>query len=182
MIACSLDREIKEKAAAKYDPLQEKEAREYTEAVSGTPFPSTSFHESLKDGIILCTMLNNMQLTDPIKISLSKSPFKQMENIATFLHRIDQLGVPAHDRFMTIDLWEAKNLGQVVNCIFSVSRHATRKGFHGPVIGPKLVEQKKARCWTMDQLRDAQNVPSKLMSFSTNVSSSIGYRQVGYRT
>ncbi|ORY27984.1 hypothetical protein BCR33DRAFT_667193 [Rhizoclosmatium globosum] len=182
MATCSLDRDIALRAAAKYDPRDELTAIEFIESVTGVPFPSaTPFQSALKDGTILCTLLNSLNLSPlvtPIKISESKMPFKQMENIAKFLKGVEQLGVPCHERFMTVDLWEGKNMYQVIICIFSISRHGAKHGFQGPVIGPKLVE-KKVRRFTIDQLKEAQNIPNKLMNFSTNVNSHIGYRQNG---
>ncbi|KAI8610556.1 Myophilin [Chytriomyces sp. MP71] len=157
---------------------EEREAVKFIETVTGLPFPiDATFHQALKSGVLLCTLINSLALTEPVKTVESNKPFKQMENISAFLDRAEKMGVPAHERFMTIDLYEAKNLGQVVNCIFSLSRHAAKLGFEGPVLGPKLVE-KKMRRWTMQQLNDAKHAPSRLMSFSTKVASSVGYRQI----
>lgn len=51
-----------------------------------------------------------------------------MENIAHFLAGADKLGVPKHDLFQTIDLYEKKNMTQVVDTIFAVSRYAYKAG------------------------------------------------------
>ncbi len=61
-----------------------------------------------------------------------------MENINLFLGVLSQIGVPKSDQFQTVDLFEAKNMGQVVDSIFAFSRHATKNGFNGPQLGPKL--------------------------------------------
>ncbi|KAJ1555746.1 hypothetical protein HK096_001777 [Nowakowskiella sp. JEL0078] len=73
-----LDKELAEKQAAKYDPEREKQAREYIEAVTGEKFPLQSFQESLKDGVLLCKLMNKIMPETPIKISPSKMPFKQV--------------------------------------------------------------------------------------------------------
>ncbi|KAJ3339506.1 Transgelin [Entophlyctis luteolus] len=177
-----LDKELAEKAAAKYDPAREAQAREYIEQVTGQSFASENFHESLKDGVLLCSLINRINgQHDQIKIQTSKMPFKQMENIGAFLNRIEKLGVPAHERFMTVDLFEGKNMNQVINCIFSISRHAATKGFSGPILGPKLAE-KNERQFTEEQLREAKFMPTKLMSMNTNVASGTsfgGRREIG---
>ncbi|KAJ3232776.1 hypothetical protein HDU81_002734 [Chytriomyces hyalinus] len=180
-----LDKELAEKLAAKYDPKREAEARQYIEELAETPFPSDSFHESLKDGVILCKAVNKILRDigerDQIKVVVSKMPFKQMENVGNFLAQMERIGVPAHERFLTVDLYEAKDLNQVVNSIFSLSRHAAKRGFRGPVLGPKLTE-KNERTFTDEQLRQAAAMPSKLMSFSSNVSSGLsfsGRREIG---
>jgi hypothetical protein len=56
-----------------------------------------------------------------------------MENIAKFLEGCEKLGCPKHDLFQTIDLYENKNPGQVVDAIFSLSRHAAKAGVNIPV-------------------------------------------------
>ena len=56
-----------------------------------------------------------------------------MENIAKFLQGCEKLGCPKHDLFQTIDLYENKNPGQVVDAIFSLSRHAAKAGCDIPV-------------------------------------------------
>lgn len=66
-----------------------------------------------------------------------------MENINTFLSALtDQLGVPKHDQFQTVDLYEGKNMLQVVDTIFAFSRYAVSKGFDGPLLGPKLADKR----------------------------------------
>ena len=57
-----------------------------------------------------------------------------MENIAKFLEGCEKLGCPKHDLFQTIDLYENKNPGQVVDAIYSLSRHAVKAGYDVPVI------------------------------------------------
>lgn len=47
-----------------------------------------------------------------VKYKPTKMPFVQMENINAFLSGIAKLGVPAHESFMTVDLFEKKNPGQ----------------------------------------------------------------------
>ncbi|KAF8983325.1 Muscle-specific protein 20 [Entomortierella lignicola] len=157
-----IDREIAAKLAAKYDVGREVEAREWIEAVIGEPFPSPEFQPSLKDGVILCKLINVL-IPGFVKIKASKMPFIQvgssicpppltslsetvnipanMENIAKFLQGCEQLGCPKHDLFQTIDLYENKNPGQVVDAIFSLSRHAVKAGIEVPILGPKLADR-----------------------------------------
>jgi hypothetical protein len=68
------------------------------------------FHESLKDGVLLCALLNAIKAgTIPEKkINKSKMPFKCMENITAFIKASRELGVPEPDLFETQDLWGAK--------------------------------------------------------------------------
>lgn len=82
-------------------------------------------------------------------------PFKQMENIATFLHAISKLpSFRSFDLFSTVDLYEGKNLAQVVRCILAckrfADREAVRKGLEeldintaNSVIEPEVFVNKK---------------------------------------
>ena len=49
-----LDKELADRAAEKYDPQREQEAREYLETILQEPSPPISFFEYLKDGSVLC--------------------------------------------------------------------------------------------------------------------------------
>jgi hypothetical protein len=51
-----------------------------------------------------------------------------MENIANFLRGAETLGVPKHDLFQTIDLFEKKNMTQVIDSIFAISRYGFKAG------------------------------------------------------
>eukprot|EP00842_Homolaphlyctis_polyrhiza_P002152 jgi/Hompol1/2938/HPOL_006238-RA len=154
----SLDADLAAKAAAKYDPAREALAGDWLQEVSGVAFdPSLSFAENLKSGVILCKAINAVMPHSPItKIAESKMAFKQMENIHAFLEKMKELGVPSFESFQTVDLFEAKNINQVVQSIFALSRHAEKNGFNGPRLGPKLVE-KNERQFTEQQLAEAKH-------------------------
>jgi hypothetical protein len=51
------------------------------------------------------------------------------------------VGVPEHDLFETVDLFEERDIGCVVRCLFALGRtiQVTVPEFRGPVLGPKLV-------------------------------------------
>ncbi|KAI8587887.1 calponin homology domain-containing protein [Geranomyces variabilis] len=156
-----LDKDLAAKAAAKYDPVREAEARAWIEQITGEKFASDDFQESLKDGVLLCKLVNALLPSTPLRINSSKMAFKQMENISSFLTAIaTHLGVPPHDSFQTVDLYEAKNMNQVVDCLFSISRHAAAKGLlddNTQVLGPKLAE-KREMDWSDEQLNAGRNV------------------------
>ena len=64
--------------------------------------------------------------------------FKQMENINNFLNAVTKhMNIQSIDLFQTCDLFEDKNMNQVVNGIHSVGRGAQKIGFKGPVVGVK---------------------------------------------
>ncbi|KAL2912422.1 calponin [Polyrhizophydium stewartii] len=168
----SLDNDLAAKAAAKYDLAREVQAREWIEEVSGVSFdPALSFAENLKNGVVLCKTINAIMPQSPVKFSESKLPFKQMENIHMFLEKMKELGVPSFESFQTVDLFEAKNIGQVVASIFALSRHAEKSGFQGPRLGPKLVDKVERR-FTAEQLAQSKAAVPLLQGFQAPVSQS----------
>ena len=111
--------------------------------------------EKLKDGIILCKLINALQTGLVEKINESKMAFKQMENIGNFLEGCHTYGVPKNDLFQTVDLFEGQNMPQVINGIHVLGRKAGTKGKRG--IGPKD-SQKNKREFTEEQLRAGEGV------------------------
>ena len=60
-----------------------------------------------------------------VKYTQSAMPFKQMENIATFLSALSKVpNFRSFDLFSTVDLFEAKNIPQVIRCILACKRFA----------------------------------------------------------
>jgi hypothetical protein len=76
-----------------------------------------------------------------------------MENIQNFLLGCSSLGVPKEDLFQTVDLFENKNMNQVLLTIESLGRISRRvEGYTGPSLGPKLADKHSVN-FTEDQLR-----------------------------
>lgn len=79
-----------------------------------------------------------------------------MENIQAFLQGAAGLGLPTADSFMTVDLYEEKNINQVVLAIHSLGRHSRKiQGYTGPSIGPKLADKHEVN-FTDEQLKKGQ--------------------------
>ncbi|ORX62687.1 hypothetical protein DM01DRAFT_1297413 [Hesseltinella vesiculosa] len=148
-----LDKEIQERMNAKYSVEREQEARQWIEDLLQEPFPSDDFAESLKDGVILCKVIDKLA-PGRVKFKKSRMPFIQMENISTFLAGAEALGVPKHDLFQTVDLFEQKNMMQVVDAIHSLSRFGYKAGMCSKYLGPKLAD-KQASTLTKEKLRAA---------------------------
>lgn len=68
--------------AGKRDPQQEKEAQEWIEKVLGKKFPPGEVYEDvLRDGQVLCQVMNKIKPGSVPKINTSGGQFKMMENI-----------------------------------------------------------------------------------------------------
>ncbi|KAG5340449.1 MYPH protein, partial [Acromyrmex charruanus] len=121
-----------------------------------------NFYEILRDGILLCRLVNDIKEGSVKKINETSLAFKCMENINAFLEAAKSLGVPPQETFQTVDLWERQNLNSVVICLQSLGRKV-RFHFAGnygkPSIGPKEAD-KNVRNFTEEQLRAGQGVIS----------------------
>jgi len=115
-----------------------------------------SFAAPLKDGVILCHLINVIKPGSVKKINASKMAFKQMENIGCFLSACEALGVNKIDLFQTVDLYESNNIPQVINGIFALGRKSA-KIFDGPKLGPEEATENR-REFTEEQLRAGEGV------------------------
>ncbi|CAG8446209.1 8918_t:CDS:2 [Funneliformis mosseae] len=97
-------------------------AKEYIEQTLGLKLPSNDLHEVLKDGVLLCSMMNRLRPDVIPQISRKDLAFVKMENINNFLNAARQLGLHTSDLFETVDLYEAKRMEKVVATILAIAR------------------------------------------------------------
>ncbi|KAI9922235.1 hypothetical protein PsorP6_000958 [Peronosclerospora sorghi] len=157
-----LDAELARKAAERYDYDMENEARAWLEAISEMQI-GDDFGEGLRDGIILCTVANKIHSSVVKRVETkSKMPFKLMENVSAFLKACRVMGVNEFDLFETVDLFELKDLGNVVRCIFALGRAVQRNypEFKGPTLGVKE-SSKNQRSFTSTQLAGGKSIPAQ---------------------
>ncbi|KAG0672427.1 hypothetical protein C6P40_002775 [Pichia californica] len=83
--------------------------------------------KTLKDGSILCILINKTFGEGSIKFKKSKLAFVQMENIEKFLNFCKINGVSQDELFQTIDLYEEKDPYQVIMSLQSLSRVINNK-------------------------------------------------------
>ena len=124
-----------------YSGTDEEQCREWIEAVREAPLLDAdgvdaiymSMPELLKSGVLICEVLNKISPGSVKKISKSKMPFPQRENITAFINACSQIGVPQHENFDTNDLFEESNIKQVLVCLRSLGRLSyTIAGYDGP--------------------------------------------------
>merc|ERR1712212_1229122 len=137
----------------------EAEVMQWISDVLGEPLPKGALEDVLKDGVILCHLMNKIQPNSVKKIQTSGGSFKLMENIQRFQEAAKKYGVPHEEIFQTADLFERRNIPQVVLSIFSLGRMTQKHPeYTGPSLGPKMSEGEKKE-WDEDQqraLRDGQ--------------------------
>lgn len=77
-----------------------------------------------------------------VKYTCSAMPFKQMENIATFLHALSKLpNFRSFDLFSTVDLYEGKNMAQVIRCVLACKRFAEKEALSKGLAALKVTEE-----------------------------------------
>ncbi|XP_044728207.1 muscle-specific protein 20 [Chrysoperla carnea] len=155
----SLERQVRAKLASKRDPEQERQAQEWIESVLGAKFPpGEAFEDVLKDGTVLCQVMNKLKPGSIPKINTSGGQFKLMENINNFQKALKEYGVADIDVFQTVDLWEKKDIAQVTCTLFALGRETYRHSeWKGPYLGPKPSEENK-RDFTEEQLKAGQTI------------------------
>jgi transgelin len=87
--------------------------------------PSETYEDSLKDGIILCKLMNKLKPGSVPKINTSGASFKMMENINLFQKALKEYGVADIDVFQTVDLWEQKDISQITMTLFALGREVS---------------------------------------------------------
>eukprot|EP01133_Synstelium_polycarpum_P015050 gene15050-17808_t len=118
-----LDADLAAKKKAMYDPALENDCRQWIESVTGESI-NGDFEVALKSGVVLCNLANKIK-PGCCKIAKGSAPFLQMENIGGFLNFCKSQGVATTDQFMTVDLYEAKNMNQVIQCLQALKRIVT---------------------------------------------------------
>lgn len=123
----------------------EREAREWIEAIVGTPLEG-SFADALKDGAVLCRLVIaiyakagkplTLKINEPAAFKPMTMASKKMENITNAIKAIRALGMKEFEMFSTLDLYEEKNL-QAVRVRVCAQPIAARATFATPT--PQVV-------------------------------------------
>ncbi|CAD5117792.1 DgyrCDS6544 [Dimorphilus gyrociliatus] len=135
--------DIQRKLTEKYDVAAAQKVLDWMQELIGNnnSFPeaadSSCIGKAFNDGTILVTLANAIQENAiPAKYAKpSTMAFKKMEAINMFIQFCRNYGVPDHELFETVDLYEEQNMVQVMTCLESLARKAKSKG--GPGFGPK---------------------------------------------
>ncbi|XP_055321574.1 muscle-specific protein 20-like [Sitodiplosis mosellana] len=144
--------------AGKRVPEEELQAQQWIEQLIGERFPNVPFEYALRDGIILCKLMNRLAPGIIQKINTSGGDYKMMDNINQFQRACTLYGVGDVDLFQTTDLWDFKNIALVTQTIFAIGR-ATYKHpeYRGPHLGPRPAEENK-REFTEETLRQSEAI------------------------
>uniref|UniRef100_A0A8C0C2P7 Calponin n=2 Tax=Balaenoptera musculus TaxID=9771 RepID=A0A8C0C2P7_BALMU len=138
-----LSAEVKNRLLSKYDPQKEAELRSWIEGLTGLSI-GPDFQKGLKDGIILCTLMNKLQPGSVPKINRSMQNWHQLENLSNFIKAMVSYGMNPVDLFEANDLFESGNLTQVQVSLLALAGKAKTKGLQSGVdIGVKYSEKQE---------------------------------------
>ncbi|XP_041354660.1 myophilin-like [Gigantopelta aegis] len=158
--------EAQSKILKKYDPDLAKDVLEWInkvlrhgghdQLVDASTGEMHHFAQQLHDGVVIARVANVIAPGSIPANKLKSAPtmsFKQMELIGLAIDGFKKFGVPDHEMFATVDLYESQNLNQVVCALSSCGRKLS-----GPLhFGPKESEA-NVRNFSEEQLKAGQNV------------------------
>ncbi|KAM8793913.1 calponin-1 [Eudromia elegans] len=153
--AYGLSAEVKNKLAQKYDAQQERQLRAWIEGATGRRI-GDNFMEGLKDGVILCELINKLAPGSVPKVNEPGQNWHKLENIGNFLKAIRRYGVKPHDSFEANDLFENSNHTQVQCALMALASQAKTKG-NNVGLGVKYAEKQQRR-FQPEKLREGRNV------------------------
>ncbi|KAA0722039.1 Calponin-1 Calponin, smooth muscle [Triplophysa tibetana] len=153
-------RSDQEKLALKYDPQTDDPLRIWIYEVTGRAIPD-NFMEGLKDGVLLCELINKIKPGSVPAINHSTLNWHKLENIAQFVRAIGEYGLKPHDIFEATDLFEDMNHTQVQSTLVALAGMAKTKGFHTKNdVGVKY-EAKKQRKFTPEKMTEGDGIISQ---------------------
>ncbi|XP_056373609.1 calponin-2 isoform X3 [Hyla sarda] len=129
--------------AQKYDPQKEAELQVWIEEVTGMSI-GPDFQKGLKDGVILCELMNKLRPKAIPKVNVSKQNWHQLENLSNFIKALSAYGMKSVDLFEANDLFENGNMTQVQTSLLALAGMAKTKGLRSDVdIGVKYSEKQE---------------------------------------
>ncbi|KAL7670829.1 hypothetical protein ACOME3_005748 [Neoechinorhynchus agilis] len=121
--------------AKKRDPELEVKVQKWMEDVIGEKFnPDLKYDDNLKDGVLICKLMNKLSPGSITKIEERGSGFVLRQNIDRFQKAVKSYGVATEQVFQTVDLFEKKNIGQVTACLIELDRQSKLKNASNPHI------------------------------------------------
>ncbi|KAL7852453.1 hypothetical protein SRHO_G00182380 [Serrasalmus rhombeus] len=174
-----LSADVRNKLVQKYDPQMEDALRQWIQEVTGRVIPS-NFMEGLKDGVILCELINKLQPGSVPRINQPGLNWHKLENITSFIRAISDYGLKPHDIFEANDLFEDMNHTQVQCTLIALAGMAKTKGLYTKYdIGVKYIS-KKQRMFTPEKLKEGDSIICQQMG-SNKYASQKGMTSYGTR-
>lgn len=160
-----LSRELHIKSQSKFSVERARECMMWVEEVINRKLEPEAqniqdqfeFSNILKNGSVLCELINCIEPGSVKKINTMNAPFKQRENIEMYLKACVNYGLKEQDLFQVNDLYENKNLYMIVDNLYSLGGITQKKGWNGPILGVKVASENK-RNFDQEVLKAGQSV------------------------
>ncbi|XP_072019131.1 myophilin-like isoform X1 [Amphiura filiformis] len=168
--AYGMSARVAAKIEGKRDPEVEDRCRQFIEHLTGEKVTSAKFEDDLKNGVVICKLINALHPGGVPKIETSNMPFKQRVNIENFIEACKAYGLKEQEVFGVNDLFEAKNVPQFTQCIVALGRRAQMNpSYNGPLLGPKQATENK-REFSEEQLEAGKYIHSLQMGSNKGAS------------
>ena len=130
--------------------------------------PPQALSQCLKDGVILCNLINAIKPGTITRVNASDLQYKQRENIQNFIRACISFGVPEADICENVDVYEEKNVNKVIGCLFALGKaiQTSLPDFKGPKLRPDIVRNSSgdtARFPSYDSEMEAKEWISKMI-------------------
>lgn len=132
-----MDKDLQEAQEQSYDVGLESVVLDWLEATTGHPIDY--FYESLRDGVILCHLINEIRprmiprIVDTVGSGVPAVGLQARENVKNYLRACEALGVKKTELFVPSDLCDRQNLVAVLNNLTALARVANSSAsFAGP--------------------------------------------------
>ena len=118
------------------------DAVSFVEHVTGVPYPG-DLHVYLKDGTVLCKLINEIEPGTISKVNKPGMPFKEMENITFYVEAAKKLG--CRNDFRPPDLYEKRVSypKAIVLNLLNLERVTKKKRKHGAAPKKKFAYEEK---------------------------------------
>lgn len=103
-------------------PCLEVVAVTWIEGATGKKQGDLTTAEWLRDGVILCELINGFQPGTIRNISKMRAPILKKQNILNFIRAAENLGLHRSETFAPPDLYEENDMGAVISCICALRR------------------------------------------------------------
>ena len=140
-----MDVELTKKQQEKENPQRTAEVMHWIQAVTNQRFHDpNNVQESLKDGQVLCQLINVIRPGTIKKINDGKLSYLSLENLHVFSKACVTLGLPPRECFAEADLYEAKNIPWVIESLHSFATLVQNRsgGQSLPKLGVKVSPRK----------------------------------------
>lgn len=132
-----------------------------------------SIFDSLRDGIMLCKLVNTIRPGAIPRINTKPVKYLQIENISLFIRICKRVGCPQHDVMSAVDLFDGSNIRQVMTCIESFGRQIQKQvaegklDYDGPTLGAKLAKKRDSEecynfVWDLKNGEESQQQDSQM--------------------